>query len=68
MIAKCDAESGRDQQDREHGKLEPINTETPQIKWRRRERDNDRSDQERARRPVDAVLRDSKIQGNWREV
>jgi len=63
MITECDAESGWDQQHHEQGELEPINAEIPQVKRHRREGQNKRADQERARRPVDAVCRDSKVQG-----
>ena len=60
MITERNAEAGRDQQDRKHGNMEPINTEIPEVQRHCSKRKNKRADQERARRPVNAVLRDAK--------
>jgi hypothetical protein len=55
MITERDAESGRREQHREQGEVEPINTEIPQVKRHCRECENKRTDQERASGPVNAV-------------
>ena len=64
MITKRDTETGRGQQRGGNREMEPFNTEIPQVKRYRRQGQNERSDQERARCPVDAVCRDAKNQGN----
>jgi len=63
MITKRDAEASRGQQHSKQGKVEPINTEIPQVKWHRGERENKRADQERTRRPIDAVGWNTENQG-----
>ena len=62
MITERDAEAGRRQRCREHGELEPINAEIPQIQWHCGEREKKRADQERTGRPIDAVRRNAKNQ------
>ena len=63
VITERDAESGRDQQDRGNDKVKPIKAEIPQISRYGGERENKRPDQERARRPINPIDRDSKGQG-----
>jgi hypothetical protein len=62
VIAERDAEAGRDQQHCEHRELKPINAKVPQVKRHGRECENEGADQERTRRPIDAVDRDAEIQ------
>ena len=62
MITECDAEAGRDQQKCQHRELEPINAKIPQVKRHCRECGKEGADQERTRRPIDAVCRDPEVQ------
>jgi len=62
MITERDAESVRRQQHCEHGEMEPINAEMPQVQRHCRECKNKRADQERTGRPVNAVDRNAENQ------
>ena len=55
VVTERDAEAGRGQQYREHGDVEPINTEIPEVNRHCGECENKRANQERTRRPIDAV-------------
>ena len=64
MITERDAKAGRGQQYCEHDQVEPINTEMPQVKRHCGECENKRADQERTRRPINAVGRNTENQGH----
>src|SRR6476620_4260856 len=55
VITERDAETSRGQQHCEDCEVEPINTEIPQVKRHRGECEKEGADQERTRRPIDAV-------------
>jgi hypothetical protein len=63
VITQRDAEPGGSQQDGEHGELEPINAEIPQVKRHCCQRQKDGADQERTCRPIDAVCWDTENHG-----
>ena len=63
MIAEGNAEAGCRQQHCGNGEIEPINAEVPQVQWHCGQRENKCADQERARRPIDPVGRNSENQG-----
>lgn len=61
MITERDAEAGRGQRYRENAENEPINTEMPEIRRHRRQRQDKCADQERAGRPVNSIKWNSKL-------
>ncbi len=63
MIAEGNAEAGCRQQRCGDCEVEPINTEVPQVQRHCGQRENKCADQERARRPIDPVGRNSENQG-----
>ena len=63
VITERDAKTGRHQQRREQGELEPINAEIPQVQGYCGECENKRTEQERAGRPINAVRRNAENHG-----
>ena len=63
MITKRDAEAGCGQQHSKDREVEPINAKIPQVKRDCRECEKEGADQERTRRPINAVCRDAENQG-----
>ena len=59
MIPEGDAEAARREEYEKERDLKPIEAEIPEISRQRGEREDEGSDQERARRPVDSVKGDS---------
>src|SRR5215216_4685447 len=62
VITKGDTEAGRGQHDPEYCEVKPIETEIPQVKRYCCDREKNGADQERTRRPIDTVKRDSEHQ------
>jgi len=62
VITDRDAETDRGQQHEKQSELEPINAEIPQVQRHCRQCEKTSADQERARRPIDAMQRDAKNQ------
>jgi len=62
VITERDAETSRGQQDAKDRDVKPINAEIPQVQRHCRQCEKTSADQERARRPIDAMQRDAKNQ------
>src|SRR5436305_13612475 len=62
MITKRDTEAGCDRQDSKYGQVQPINAEIPQVKRHSGQCEKECTDQERTRRPINAIGRNSKNQ------
>ena len=63
MITERDAETGRGQQHSKDCEVEPINPEIPQVKRHCCQCEKEGADQERTRRPINAVRWDPERQG-----
>jgi hypothetical protein len=64
VITERDAEAGRGQHHCKHRELEPVDTEIPQVQRHCRKCENNRADQERTRRPINAAGRNTENQGH----
>ena len=63
VITERDAETGGRQQHAEDREVKPINAEIPQVPRHRRQSEKKRTDQERARRPINSIDWNSKNHG-----
>src|SRR5256885_4589446 len=55
VITGRDAESGKDEHDKEHPEVEPVEAKKPEINWQRGHSQQCRSDKERTADPIDAL-------------
>ena len=62
VITERDTETSRGQQDAKDREVKPVKPEIPQVQRHRRQCEKKGANQERARRPINAMERDTKNQ------